>query len=247
MRTKPGKLVVFEGVSRSGKSTQAKLVSAALADLGYRVFRDAEPTDGPFGRVIRAAIENRMDAPHMETIGVAMTLFHGRPDVRETICAVLQAMRKGERVSVLEMQLIFMADRLWHCVGSLPGRLKTGENGIMDRYSASTLAFGSSHGAEFGELVHWHRAILGNNYITPALTVYVSIAPETALERMAKDGKVNDIFETEEGIKRTLAAYERVWEFGRETGYFGKIAVVDGNQPISKVTKAIVREVKRVL
>ncbi len=247
MSEKTGKLIVPEGITRSGKSTQVKLVTAVLVDLGYRVVMDAEPTQGPFGRLIRAVIEKNPNPSCFEPIDAAGIIFANRADIREKIVSILKAIQRGERPSILDMQLIFMADRLWHCVNSLIPRLKSGENIICDRYVASTFAFGLAHGVELGDLAHWHYRILSNRYVRPALTIYVKIPPEVAVERMAKDGKLNDIFETEAGIRRTARAYEDVWEFGRKTKYFGRIVDVDGNQQIPKVTENIVSEVKKVL
>jgi dTMP kinase len=49
-----GRLVVFEGVDGSGKSTQLGLVAEALRARGTDVLVTKEPTDGPWGRRIRA-------------------------------------------------------------------------------------------------------------------------------------------------------------------------------------------------
>lgn len=243
-----GKLIVLEGITRSGKSTQAKLVAAGLADLGYRVFRDAEPTAGPFGKVVRAVIEKRpKDAPCPEATIAAFALFANNLGIRERIISVLRAIWQGETVSDLDIQLIFMADRAWHCKHIIAPYLESGENVILDRYMASTLAFGLGRGVGFGELVSWHHRILGGNFIIPELTIFVEIPSEVAVERMAKDGKVNDIFETEEGIKNTIKAYERALGFGYDSGRFGNIAYVNGDQPIPKVTEDILREVRKVL
>lgn len=247
MAKRKGKLIVLEGVTRSGKSTQAKLVAAALADLGYNVSQDAEPTGGPFGRVIRAVIERRReDAPCAEAIHAANSLFRGRSEIENKIVSVLRAIWQGEYVSFLDMQLIFMADRCWHCAFSLRPLLDAGVNVICDRYAPSTLAFGFGHGVELGELVHWHYRILDKNYIVPALTIYVEIPSGVAIERMA-DGKVNDIFETKMGIEGTIQAYEDVWKFGRSTRQFGTMVYVRGDRPIPKVTENILFEARRIL
>lgn len=46
--------IVFEGIDGSGKSTQAKLLAARLADLGIPVLLTAEPSDGPVGQFIKS-------------------------------------------------------------------------------------------------------------------------------------------------------------------------------------------------
>jgi dTMP kinase len=49
-----GRLVVFEGVDGSGKSTQLRLLAERLRAGGVDPVVTREPTDGPFGRRIRA-------------------------------------------------------------------------------------------------------------------------------------------------------------------------------------------------
>ncbi len=48
-----GKLIAFEGVDGSGKSTQLQLLAAALRARGIDVVTTREPTDGEHGRRIR--------------------------------------------------------------------------------------------------------------------------------------------------------------------------------------------------
>ena len=49
-----GRLVVFEGVDGSGKSTQLRLLADALRAEGVPLVVTREPTDGPWGQRIRA-------------------------------------------------------------------------------------------------------------------------------------------------------------------------------------------------
>lgn len=51
---KKGILVVLEGIDGAGKSTQAILLAEKLRGLGLEVACFREPTDGPWGRRIRA-------------------------------------------------------------------------------------------------------------------------------------------------------------------------------------------------
>jgi dTMP kinase len=51
---KRGRLVVFEGVDGSGKTTQLRLLAASLAERGVPHVVTKEPTDGAWGRKIRA-------------------------------------------------------------------------------------------------------------------------------------------------------------------------------------------------
>ncbi len=59
----PGILVVFEGIDGAGKTTHANRLEASLRADGYDVVRTKEPTDGPWGRMLRAsATTGRLDA-----------------------------------------------------------------------------------------------------------------------------------------------------------------------------------------
>jgi dTMP kinase len=49
-----GRLVAFEGLDGSGKTTQVATLERALRARGVEVVVTREPTDGPFGRRIRA-------------------------------------------------------------------------------------------------------------------------------------------------------------------------------------------------
>ncbi len=56
-----GFLVAIEGIDGAGKTTQATRLAQSLTALGYDVLRTREPTDGPWGRRLRAtAITGRL-------------------------------------------------------------------------------------------------------------------------------------------------------------------------------------------
>jgi dTMP kinase len=57
----PGKLIAFEGIDGSGKTTQAALLSAFLINAGKVVITSKEPTDGRWGQLIRkSSTEERL-------------------------------------------------------------------------------------------------------------------------------------------------------------------------------------------
>lgn len=60
MATK-GKFIVFEGTDGSGKSTQIKLLAKYLQGKGISCYTTAEPTDSPFGSLIRSCLSGRLE------------------------------------------------------------------------------------------------------------------------------------------------------------------------------------------
>lgn len=55
----PGLLIVFEGTDGTGKSTQLRLLASALEERGFPVISTCEPSNGKFGKEIRALFSKR--------------------------------------------------------------------------------------------------------------------------------------------------------------------------------------------
>lgn len=65
---KAGSLLVFEGLDGSGKSTQAAALVQVLLAAGHDVVATGEPTDGPYGRRIRAMARSADAVPPQEVL-----------------------------------------------------------------------------------------------------------------------------------------------------------------------------------
>lgn len=61
-----GFLLALEGIDGAGKSVQAKAVGGALADRGFDVVLTREPTDGPWGRLLRESASKGRLSPQAE-------------------------------------------------------------------------------------------------------------------------------------------------------------------------------------
>ena len=59
--TKRGKFIVFEGLDGSGKTTQMKLLSKFLESKGQPCYSTHEPTDSPFGGLLKSCLTGRID------------------------------------------------------------------------------------------------------------------------------------------------------------------------------------------
>lgn len=83
-----GKLIVFEGIDGTGKSTQIQLLSKDLQAKGYEVVCSFEPTRGPWGmRVREAALANERLSMEEE---IDCLLQDRREHVRKLISPALE-------------------------------------------------------------------------------------------------------------------------------------------------------------
>ena len=133
--------------------------------------------------------------------------------IGEEIARALQGEREyGNDV----MQLLFVANR-HERVEAIQEWLAGGLILICDRYRASSIAYGEAQGLDPGWLEDIQR------FLPPAdLTIYVDIAPETALTRKAHD---RDRYERDmDLLGRVRSSYRRQAE---QAGW----VVVDGERP----------------
>lgn len=88
----PGSLIIFEGIDGTGKSTQVNLLAEALSERGVEVVTSREPTNGPFGKQLRASMVEGRLSPEEE-----LALFHDdRRDHVEHL--ILPALAAGKTV-----------------------------------------------------------------------------------------------------------------------------------------------------
>lgn len=62
-KPRQGRLIVVEGIDGAGKSTQVKRLAEALRAAGRTVVASREPTDGPWGKKLRASAETGRMSP----------------------------------------------------------------------------------------------------------------------------------------------------------------------------------------
>lgn len=105
--------IVLEGLDGSGTTTQAKLLSAHLADAGTAVFPTFEPTDGPAGKLIRDVLSGKLYSPDSNEKAVLS---------EHVLC------------------LLFAADRLDH-TREIERERSAGKTVVCDRYILSSLAY----------------------------------------------------------------------------------------------------------
>ncbi len=89
MRLSPrGVLVAFEGIDGAGKSTQIERLEGSLTALGLPVVRSREPTNGPWGQLLRSSALTGRLPPEEE---LAAFLADRRQHVDEVLAPALAA------------------------------------------------------------------------------------------------------------------------------------------------------------
>lgn len=83
-----GRLIVFEGIDGTGKSTQLQLLAEELRNRGFAVQTTREPTNGPYGQKIRNLYQNRGNCTPAEELD--LFLEDRRQHVTEVINPALQ-------------------------------------------------------------------------------------------------------------------------------------------------------------
>ncbi|HOT46425.1 MAG TPA: dTMP kinase [Spirochaetota bacterium] len=83
--------VVFEGIDGSGKSTQCDLLFGHAVSLGLPAVKLAEPTDGRWGRKIRAMLREKEMAPAEEQM--RLFLLDRQEDAEKNIIPALRENR----------------------------------------------------------------------------------------------------------------------------------------------------------
>lgn len=149
------------------------------------------------------------------------------------------SLRRHLNVDDRTLQLGFTADRSDHLVGGgLEDYLRQkGSFLLMDRYFASTVAYGFAGGLDIDWLI-----ALQSKFVVPDFMFFIDVPPEICLERIAKraGGKEFDRYEKLEVLTRTRTGYMLLAE-----KIPGLIHTIDGNREVSAVTEDILREIKK--
>jgi len=139
------------------------------------------------------------------------------PDYATSIGEELARALAGEREYGADvMQLLYVANR-YERKGDLQRWLDGGLILVSDRYTASSIAYGEAFGLDAAWLVDMQK------FLPPAaLTIFLDINPETAVQRKAAG---RDRYE------RDLAMQKRVRESYRRLAAANNWVVVDGEGP----------------
>jgi dTMP kinase len=142
------------------------------------------------------------------------------------------ALGDGRSVSQPTFSLLFAADRMDHVQREVAPALARGKVVVSDRWYHSSLAYQGT-GAERA----WIKE-LNRHALKPDLTIFLRVAPKVAAARRVAAGRAQELFEDLPMQERVAANYETVMRELAESGE--RIEILDGEEPLDRVTEAIV-------
>ena len=177
-----GHFIVVEGIDGAGTTTQVKLLGEAFRKRGLPVHTTREPSDGPFGMMIRQALQGRLVVP-----GVS-----------------------GPRApSWSTMALLFAADRMDHLDAEVIPNLMDGVTVLSDRYDHSSVAYQSAEGGD-AAIVEWIKTINGRAR-RPDLSIVLDVSANVASKRRRDRAGRPELYE-DEVLQARLAEFYRTLE-----------------------------------
>ncbi|MFW5876843.1 MAG: dTMP kinase [Myxococcota bacterium] len=175
-----GQFIVIEGVDGAGTTTQTRMLVSALRARGLPVRATREPSDGPFGTMLRQILTGRVVVPGMSG---------ARPPSWTT------------------MALLFAADRLDHLEAEIVPNLMDGVTIVSDRYDHSSIAYQSVTGGEDEEVIGWLKDI-NRHARRPDLTVVLDVPPEVAARRRSERDRGQELYDDDQ-VQEALADFYR--------------------------------------
>jgi dTMP kinase len=128
------------------------------------------------------------------------------------------------------LQLLFSADRAYHLEKEIIPLLERGAIVICDRYFFSTIAYGGTTIKDFTWLLK-----LQEKFLFPDIVFFLKVSPKICMERIKKERFEATLFEKEEVLKK-------VWEnYIKLSKKFKNIYVLNGERPVDKITKDIIK------
>lgn len=223
-----GRFIAFEGPIGAGKTTQLKMLADYLRRAGFKVFETAEPSkNNPatgeeancFGLFVRKLIEGNLDRKDQLSMATALKNLSDRmfDDHGDKMNKWINALRRiatkltaGEKLTELEIQLIFLLDRSMHSA-VIRQKVKDGYIVLCDRYEMSTFVhFLSETGYHTDILANWQYPLMGPSYFQPSYCFLFDASARTIWRRQMNSGKTLDKYEARfRQVAKKVVLYRR--------------------------------------
>jgi len=216
----PGLFIVFEGLDGSGESTQADLLSKALAKEfgGRHVWLTKEPSESSVGGTIRDSLQGiyRLSPTALQFMFVADRFIH----LTKEGSGIIPRLERGDVVVDDRYHFSTMA------FGSLPDDLddEIWQNVRLDSYDELLVILN-------------HRFDL----VWPDLTFILKVSSKICAQRIAESRGHIELFEEERKLSAVWRAYESLYRRHKGDG----IHLIDGERPIEEIAGEIFAVVKK--
>ena len=138
-----------------------------------------------------------------------------------------------------EMAALFVLDRIFHNVNphGIEAMLADGIDVICDRYYYSSLAY---QGSETD--LEWVKDMNINcpQIRRPDLCIFLDLAPEISLQRIAKDRTSTEIYEQQDTLEKVRQRFFEVFDILKDSD---NVVVIDTSKDISEVADCVYKAV----
>jgi len=216
----PGFFIAFEGLDGSGESTQADLLSKALAKEfgGRHVWLTKEPSESSVGGTIRDSLQGiyRLSLTALQFMFVADRFIH----LTKEGSGIIPRLERGDVVVNDRYHFSTMA------FGSLPDNLddEIWQSARLDSYDELLVILN-------------HRFDL----VWPDLTFIMKVSPEICVQRIAESRGHVELFEEEKKLSAVWRAYESLSLRHQSDG----VHIVDGEKPVEEIAEEIINAVRK--
>lgn len=153
------------------------------------------------------------------------------------IGGIIRAQLTGEWKSNPEsLQLLFAADRAHQLKSEIIPNLRIGKIVISDRYTFSSMAYGSLEIPD----EKWLQKI-NDNFILPDITILIKADPKNCAKEVKKSHYEIELFKKTAELQKVWKAYIKI------SKEYKNIHMVNSEQEVKKITEEILKIVKKKL
>lgn len=145
------------------------------------------------------------------------------------------------KVAPASIQYLIAADRATHQY-EIENELKKGTLLITDRYFWSAVCYGLADIPKPLDYYLTSMSILSmyDQFLNTDITFFLDISIKTALKRIGKSSKHNEIYDNEKKLKKIKKAYDLL-----KKNFAKEFVILDGEKDIEGVTKELVKQIER--
>jgi len=196
-----GKLIVFEGLDGSGKTTHLINLRRRMVSLGIRCVEAREPSDSPVGLIARSAGKGKISLEN-ET----MALLYAADRIEHIVKDLLPALEKGITV---------LCDRYYHSNFAYQSDAP---------YSEPPCSGSARESTPLARVLNYNEVAMG--LLRPDMTVFLDVPPEECMKRLSEDRAETEKYENLEKLKSVRENFLRNFE---AMGDRERIVVIDAS------------------